>query len=345
MKGIARFVLTNLLKYPEMTYAGAIGAGFRLVHRNWQLVLIQLLVSVLGCIAFIIVIGVPIVLALVMLGIDLAGLASFGDLLGALGSPREIIDRYLGIVLVAAFGLLVYSLFAFALWTFVTGGSAGVIKGSIKDPEASFTWRAFLHEGRALFFPIAGYVSVMGTVLVAIFFALGVMGGSLASGLTALGGGTALEFFFKVFSALLFITAGAAILAVLGAVALTGFVAIVLEGAGPFKAVTAAARHLDRHPGALGLYAVVLAGYIAIDFLLALIGYPFTLVPVVGVFLALPYRLVSYAVQGYLCLAMLATVLAHYQAVTCGGSTKQSGTSYQEAPRQEPPPYQSGEPR
>jgi hypothetical protein len=322
-----------------MTYAEAIGAGFRLVHRNWQLVLIQLLVSVLGCIAFVVVIGVPVVLAMVMLGIDLAGLADFSNLLGALGSPEEIISRYLGLVLVAVFGLLVYSLLAFALWSYVVGGSAGVIKGSIKDPEESFTWRGFLHEGRGLFFPIAGYATVMGTVALTVFLALGVMGGALASGLTALGGGTALEFFLKVFSALLFITAGAAILSVLGAVALTGFVAMVLEGAGPLKALAAAARHLNRHPGALGLYAVVFAGYIAAAFLLALIGYPFTLIPFVGVFLALPYRLVSYAVQGYLCLVMLATVLAHYWAVTSGGSTRPSGTSPQEAPLQGPPPY------
>jgi hypothetical protein len=328
-----------------MTYAEAIGAGFRLVHRNWQLVLIQLLMSVLGCVAFLVIIGVPLVLALIMLGMDIAQLASFRDLLGTLSDPGEIIDRYLGIVVMAALSLLIYALFAFSLWAYVAGGSAGVIKGSIKDPGAGFTLKGFFSEARGLFFPIAGYAALMGTVFVGIVFALGVMGGALASGLTALSGGTALELFLKVFSALLFITAGVVVLSVLGSVALTGFVAVVLEGTGPLRAIAAASRHLNSHPGALGLYAVVFTGYIALDLLLALAGYPFTLIPLVGVFLSLPYRLVSYVIQGYFCLVMLSTVLAHYWALTSGGSTQPSGTSREGAPPQGPPPYRSAGPR
>lgn len=326
-----------------MTISDAIGAGFRLVHRNWQLVLIQFLMSVLGCIAFFVIIGLPLLVALVMLGIDIAELAAFRDFMGRLSNPAEIINRYLGIVVVAAFSLLLYALLAFSLWIYVAGGSAGILGGSIRGLSERFTLREFMREGRRLFFPLAGYAVVIGMIAVAVLLFLGVLGGALASGLTALSGETALELFFKTFSALLFITSGIIFLFGLGAVALTGVAAIVLEGSGPLGAINIAHRHLNRHPRALGLYAAVFAGYIAIDFVLMLTGYPLTLLPFGGVLLSLPFRLLSYVVQGYLCLVMLAAAFAHYASfisAISGDSTPGSGTSSEGAPPQGPPPYQ-----
>ena len=55
----------------HMPYSDAIKNGFRLVNKNWQLVLIQLGMMVISCIGFFVFIGVPLAVAFVMFGLDL----------------------------------------------------------------------------------------------------------------------------------------------------------------------------------------------------------------------------------------------------------------------------------
>lgn len=339
--GIAR---SNLLQYPAVTHTEAIRTGFRLVHRNWQLILIQFVMSVLGCAAFLLFLGVPLVVAFLMLGIDLAELVAFRDLLDTLREPGELVGRYLGVALVIAASLLLYLAFVFFLWVYVAGGSAGVIGASLRDPTARFTLRGFLSEGRKLFFPFACYALVMGLMLLGAFFFLGALGGALSMGLSALSGDTALGFFFRVLTALVFLSAGGLLVFALSAVGVTGVPALVLDRAGTLKTLRTAYAHLNAHPGALGLYAIVLAGYLAVSVVLALLGYPLQLLPLVGVFLSVPYQLVSYVIQGYFCLVMLAAVFAHYVGTTAGESTAWSGTSG-EAPRPASPLARSAGPQ
>lgn len=319
-----------------MTYTESVKEGFSLIHRNWQLIVIQVAMSVLGCVGFFIIVGVPLVTAFVMLGLDLAELGRLKELLETIGEPSEIVGRYSGIILIVVLSILVYLVFAFCIWTYVLGGSVGVIRKAIKEPSGKFQMKAFLAEGRRLFFPLAGYMTVIGVVFMGAVFMLGILGGVAAAVSAALGGTTA-ELFFKIFSALSGMLLVLVVILGLLVITVQGVVLLVFEGAGPISSFKGAYRYLWKKPDALGLYSFVLTGCGAIYFLLVLAGYPFKFIPLIGAFLSIPYQLLSQVLQGYFCLVALATVSAYFRAIS-PGSTGGADTFQPEASLQGPLP-------
>jgi len=67
-----------------------------------------------------------------------------------------------------------------------------------------------------------------------------------------------------------------------------------------------------RHPNALWLYAMLFGGYVFISFLLILFRSPFELIPVIGIILSFPFQLISYAIQTYVGLAIIAILFTYY---------------------------------
>ena len=88
-------------------------------------------------------------------------------------------------------------------------------------------------------------------------------------------------------------------------------------------------------------------------FFLVLLGTPFSLIPLIGAIIAIPYQIVSYALQSYLGLVIVAVIFIYYchteaevkpsetpdegTEPVSGNSTPLSGTSQNQAPEQEPP--------
>lgn len=57
-----------------MTYIEAVKDGFRLVHRNWQLVLVQLGMVIVSSIGFFVIVGIPLAIAFIIFRLTLQGL-------------------------------------------------------------------------------------------------------------------------------------------------------------------------------------------------------------------------------------------------------------------------------
>jgi hypothetical protein len=83
-----------------MTYLEAIKDGFRLVNRNWQLVLIQISMVFISSIGFFIIVGIPLAIAFIIFGIDLTGFADIRDIFGILIGPSDLLSKYLGLFLI-----------------------------------------------------------------------------------------------------------------------------------------------------------------------------------------------------------------------------------------------------
>lgn len=329
--------------------------GFRHVHRNWQLIVIQFVMGVINVIAALFFIGLPLVVGLLVLGLDASEFRRMGELLQGPSSPFDIIARYMGLALIFLLSLLFYMLFAFALWIFVLGGAAGSLGKSVREERYVFSMGTFMSEGKRLFRPLSGYVTVASLLLLGVIAALAVAGGLTA----AIFGGLGLEdsrlgVFLKVFFVLSFIAAGGLALAGLLIVSLQGLAELVLRGSRPVRSLVNGFNHLEKTPRALYLACIAVAGYVAAQFVLVGVGYPLQLVPLVGPLLALPYQLASSVVQGYLCLALLSTLFVDYrspafglspvlsrspaQEAIGGGSTPGSGISPEAAPRRGTPP-------
>jgi hypothetical protein len=330
--------------------------GFRHVHRNWQLIVVQFVMGVINLVAALFFIGLPLVIGLLVLGQDASELRRMGELFQSSSGLFDIIARYMGLVLVFLLSLLFYMLFAFALWIYVLGGAAGSLGKSIREARYVFSMGTFMSEGRRLFWPLAVYVTVVSLLLLGVIVALGVAGGLTAALFGGLGlGDSRLGVFLKVFFVLSFIAAGGLALTGLLVVSLQGLAELVLRGSRPVRSLVNGFNYLEKNSRALYLAGIVVAGYVAAQFVLAGVGYPLQLVPLVGPLLSIPYQLVSSLVQGYLCLALLATVFVDYQppafglppglapapaqGAIGGSSTPGSGTSPEGvSPHGTPPP-------
>ena len=155
-----------------MTFVEAIRDGFRLVNRNWQLVLIQISMLFISAIGAFIIVGLPLAIAFIIFGIDLTGLTDVRDVLGMLRGPSDILSKYLGLVLIILTSILLYILVVALLGIYIFGGSIGIIGRSLRDSSLKFHMGVFFGEAKRLFLRLLGFTSVIGVISIIAFFFL-----------------------------------------------------------------------------------------------------------------------------------------------------------------------------
>lgn len=296
-----------------MKYIEAIKDGFRLINKNWQLVLIQVGMVFMSSIGFFIIVGIPLAIAFIIFGIDLTALTETRDIFRMLRGPSDIISKYLGLILIVVASFILYILVVSVLGIYLFGGSIGIIGRSIEDKTLKFNMRVFLDQAKRLFLRLLGFTSVIGLIFLLAAFFLGLLGGGIAAIISfAQSKDSTLALFFSTFFAIILLII--ALMLILGILSLTlyGFASLFFKGTGAFKSINEAVRFLVKYPNGFWLYTVIFIGYLLASFLLILVGYPFTLIPVVGTILSFPYQLISYAFQTYLGLVIIAIILSYY---------------------------------
>lgn len=340
-----------------MTYSDAIKNGFRLVNKNWQLVLIQFGMMLVNCIGFFVFVGIPLAVAFVIFGLDLTEMTELKNLLGTMKDASEIITKYLGLIIVLLVSFVVYLLVAVSVGIYVFGGSAGTIGRAVRDSANRFNMNTFFSEGKRLFWPLVGFTAIIGVIFIGIAFILGVFGGGIGVIISiAKGYETTLSVVLGIFLSLLLFCIGLALIISSIALTLYGTAAIVLKGTGPWQATKDTIKYLYRNPAALWLYCLVFGGYVLATFLLVLLGMPFSLIPIIGAIIAIPYQIFSYALQSYLGLVIVAVIFIYYFSTevkpsetpdegtepVSGNSTPLSDTSQNQASEPEPPLPEKG---
>jgi hypothetical protein len=337
-----------------MIYSNAIKNGFRLVNKNWQLVLIQLGMMLVNCIGFFVFVGIPLAVAFVIFGLDLTEMTELKNLLGTMKDASEIITKYLGLIIVLAVSFVVYLLVAASIGLYVFGGSAGTIGRAVRDgaDRFKFNMNIFFTEGKRLFWPMVGFTAIIGIIFLGVAFVLGVFVGGIGVIISiAKGHETILAVVLGIFLSLLLFCIGLALVISLIALTLYGTAAIVFKGTGPWQAIKDTIKYLYRNPAALWLYCLAFGGYFLATFLLVLLGTPFSLIPLIGAIIAIPYQLFSYALQSYLGLIIVAAIFIYYfstevklpetpdegTAPVSGNSTPLSDTFQSQVSGPEPP--------
>ncbi|MDH5201971.1 MAG: hypothetical protein OEW69_01745 [Nitrospirota bacterium] len=296
-----------------MSYIDAMKNGFRVIHRNWQLILVQIGMMIVSFLGFFIIVGIPLAVAFIIFGIDLTGLIEIKDLLRVFQDPSKIVSRYFGLVLIVITSLLLYVVIAVSFGMYVFGGSVGVIGRAIQDITMKFSMRTFFHEAKKLFMRLFGFTAVIGIILIIAAFVLGILGGGIAALVSfARTQDSTLALFLGTFFSLILILL--ALIFILGILSITlyGVAALFFKDIGPVKSLREAINYLMRHPNALWLYAMLFGGYVFISFFLILFRSPFELIPVIGIILSFPFQLISYAIQTYIGLAIIAILFTYY---------------------------------
>lgn len=326
-----------------MTYTKYIREGVRLIHKNWKLIVVQFMMSVVNCIGFFVIVGIPIFVAISALSLDITDLTKLREFLRTIDDPVELIRRYLGIGLAILTAIFIYMLFVFSVWIYVFGGSAGIIGRSLKAPLSEFKLSEFMKEGRRLFFPLLGYTAIVGALFIVGLFTLGIIAGSITAILTFFKFyGSEVGYFLRVFFAVLTIVLG--LILTFGALTITlqGSVLIVLNSLMPMQSLKASYRYFKEQPASLGFYAILLLGFILINLLFFLLGLSFKFIPHIGIVIAVPYQIFLSVLQGYLNLVVLSAVFVSYFSTSLNEPSARSSiqakdTSLQEALEQVPP--------
>lgn len=316
-----------------MSYTEAIKDGFRVVNRNWQLVLIQAGLMFATLIGFVIFVGLPLAIAFIIFGIDLTELSRINDVFRILSNPSELVARYLWLVIFILACVLIYIILLLSLGIFVFGGAIGVLGRSIKDSREVFHIKTFISEGKRLFSPLIGFTSVIGLIFIVLAFIIGIFGGAIAASVSlAKEHGAALGLFIGLFFSLILFILGLALIIATLAVTIYGAASLSMKGLGAVKATKEAVLYLYKHGGAFYLYALVFGGYVVVSFIILLPGYPLGFIPIIGPLLTFGYQLFISIVQSYLGLAMIAVIFNYYYSsttaiFTSGNSTQESDIS------------------
>ncbi len=345
-----------------MTFAEAIRTGFHTINKRLQLVGVQAVLMVVNCISFFVVVGIPLGIAFVIFGLDLTGISNAKDVVGMLASPSGLIMKYLWLVLVVVVFILFYILLITTLGLYVFSGSSGVVGRSILEPSLPFSMKQFFAEAKRFFFPVMWYSLLASLVFLAIAFLLGLSGGGVAALVSAAKSqDSTLALFLGIFFSLVLALLAISAILVFLAVTVYGIAALYFRREGSWKAFREACVFLRDRPEAFWLYALVFAGYITGSFIVMVISYPFHLIPIIGMIISFPLQLVSYMVQGYLGLVVLAVVFAYYYELgvkntaaaaiepeagmnaTAAGSTTPGDTSALQAPVQDGTPPETDE--
>jgi hypothetical protein len=296
-----------------MTNIEAIKDGFRLINKNWQLVLVQLGMVIISSISFLIIVGIPLAIAFIIFGIDLTGLTDLKDIIKILKEPSDIISRYLGLFFIIIASFILYIILISLFGVYIFGGSVGILGRSLRDITLRFSMHTFFEEAKKLFTRLFGFTAVIGLLVIAAAFILGILGGSIAALVSyAKSQDSTLALFFGTFFSLILIIIALALILGIISITLYGIACLFFKGTGSMKSLKEAVHYLLGHPNAFWLYTILFGGYILASFLLILLSSPFTLIPVIGTILSFPYQLISYVFQTYLGLAIIATILSYY---------------------------------
>jgi hypothetical protein len=198
------------------------------------------------------------------------------------------------------------------------------------------------------------YTLFMSLIFFAVALIFGIFGGGIASVVSAAKSqDSTLALFLGIFFSLVFGLAAVSTILVVLAATVFGIAVLFFKREGSWKAFREASIFLWERQSAFWLYALLFLAYITGSFIMMMITYPFHLIPIIGTIVSFPLQLISYMVQGYLGLVVLAVVFSYYYELeikeevpasagpsgqgdaTAGGSTSPEDTSAPQAPAQE----------
>ncbi len=315
-----------------MTLRYALKRGFWVTNRNWQLVVIKLIFLFLGLIGFGVVVVFPIGVVFMMFGYDISNIVrglDFSD------CSSHMLSKYLSLG-IALMGIVFGYIFLFFVADiYVFGASCGMLARGIKGSDFTFTMGDFFLEGRRLFFPFLGFLSMVGFIIIAEVFFLLVYFLTASMIVDAAQGVATLGIFVEILIRL--VTYVLVFFFIFGTFSVTtcGLGILCLKGSGVIESLKEAFSFVTEKPYAFWLYCLLAAGYLFVHLFMLITGFSFTMMDDTGILLLIPYQILIYATQTYLGLLILSSIFSYYSesiGLIDGMSSLQDDISLQ-APR------------
>lgn len=275
--------------------------GFKLTHRNWQLIFIRMVVAVINLFGLFIFLGVPVLVAVTYLGFDAAHAK---DLLPYLfKNPLEFITRYIGLLFLIVTALFFYLIFSSLLFLYTLSGTVGVLKSSVINGGYRFSLSSFFKEAKKHFLQLFYLLSILiigitALIVVLIFVGFGISQfGHVAD--------TSLRVFLNSFITLSSIVFGSIFFLAAFAFVVYSVTVSVIEEKRAIDSIKRTFEFLKDNPAAFLFYLILLIGLIVANFILI----PFSIIPVI-----LP--LINIVLQNYLSVVVWSSLVIFYTKST-----------------------------
>ncbi len=155
-----------------MGYIEVIKTGIQNLNRNYQLLVIHMGTFILTFILFLLIVGIPLVIAFTKIGLELPE----NGLKGLIEIIINNLSIYKNFVLTIIISLLSYIFLSSMLFVYIIAGTCGVLMSSLKSGVA-FSWGLFTQQGKELFGNFLR-LSIVGILLfILISFFAGLIGG------------------------------------------------------------------------------------------------------------------------------------------------------------------------
>lgn len=304
--------------------------GFALVNRNWQLVPIKVAASIINCILFFIIVGIPLVVTIIVAGLKFTYDSPelfFSELKDMLAGG------YLGLVLLVISGIIIYLLLALSVWVYAFAGSYGVLGKKLEEP-GPFRMREFFFGAREFFWSFMGFYTLVGIGLMLASILIGLAMGGAFFIVTLLRESTlAFSVIAGVVLVIVILSFGVAFLFASLTIGTFGSAVIVLERERPWPALKKAITFIKENPAGLWGFSLLLLFYLLISFVMMVLGYPFQLIPFIGVLM----MLAIYALGRYMGLVLAGTAFTYYFRVKGYGSSAEFPPPDESLHRSAPP--------
>ncbi len=193
------------------------------------------------------------------------------------------------------------------------GGTLGVLRNSSLDTQYRFSFSSFFAEAKNLFFPLLWLFTIallgIGGIVI-VFGILTVIGFSVIHPYSS--SGTTFSTFLVSFFILLAIFSG--LIIVLGGLIFTFYAAIALAVGkkGVVDSFGDTWNYLTNKPAAFLFYIILVIAMVAIYIALNVIAGLFSMIPVAGFVIGIPYRFAVSILINYLSVAMWSSLLVFY---------------------------------
>lgn len=299
----------NTADLRPFSYAQTIKVGLDAAGRLWKAALIRLLFIIISIIGAAIVIGLIIIIGWLISGTKSINLHEITNIfnVGNLSSP--LIGKYIGLLLLSTISFLIYSIIILTAAIFIFGGSCGVITLGIKDPSYHFKMIDFISIGKKTFFTMIWFTTLISILAVFIFIVLG-----LDSWLTyriindVKGYNNIISFFILLISIIFNIS----MIMFLFAITFYGTASIYLKGKSAKAALGDAVNLIMKRPSSIWFIFIVGLFYVLSNLVFVMIGLIMSKLPIIGIYIAIPFDILIYFIQSLLSIAMIGSIFYYY---------------------------------
>jgi len=281
--------------------------GFALANRNFQLVVIRIIVSVINVIGFGFFLGIPLIIAIAYLGFDVAHARHMLPYMA--DNPLEFVSRYLGLALLLLFAFLSFLVFSSMLFLYTLGGTLGPLRNSFTNAGLTFTLPSFFREANANFSRLFWLLSLVFFGITVLLTGCALMGGIMVLVVNAVSATDGiLTMFLRSFAVVFMIII--CVLSLLASVIFSVYSVVisVVEEKNAKESVKSTFGFLKEKPQALLFFIVLILVFITASLIFFSVQIPLRIIP----FIHVVTFLINAFFSNYLAVVLWGSLVAYY---------------------------------